>query len=147
MGKELVVYDETTWRPYCHVSDISRAIPRDRSARRYRVQAGVQCWGSHENNFTKKMIVDELVRLVPGGKVTYKMGGFDQRDYRVSFDKIRAALGFRAEYSVPSAIAKVVSCIALGFYYDVEDNKSFYGNYVVNTQSLKSPRSGRRSCG
>ena len=26
IGKELLVYDENTWRPYCHVSDISNAI-------------------------------------------------------------------------------------------------------------------------
>ena len=133
MGKELLVYDETTWRPYCHVSDISQAIIRVFEAPTDIVSGQVFNVGGNENNFTKKMIVDELIRLIPDAKVTYKMGGFDQRDYRVSFDKIRAALNFEPTYSVPSAIAKVVSCIALGFYSDVEDSKSFYGNYVVNS--------------
>ncbi|MEZ5899194.1 MAG: NAD(P)-dependent oxidoreductase [Hyphomicrobiaceae bacterium] len=132
MGRELIVYDEATWRPYCHVSDISEAIIRVIEAPTDVVSGQVFNVGGNENNFTKKMIVDELVKLVPDAKVTYKAGGFDQRDYRVSFDKIRGALDFAPKYSVPSAIAHVVSCIQAGLYGDVEESKNFYGNYVVN---------------
>ncbi len=132
LGKELVVYDETTWRPYCHVSDISEAIIRVIEAPAKLVSGQVFNAGGNANNFTKKMIVDELVKLTPDAKVTYKAGGFDQRDYRVSFDKIRTVLDFEPEYSVPSAIAKVFACIRSGLYTDVDESRSFYGNYVVN---------------
>ena len=132
LGKELVVYDENTWRPYCHVSDISEAIVRVIEASDNVVRGQVFNVGGNENNFTKKMVVDELMKLLPESKVVYKKGGFDPRDYRVSFDKIRNALDFSPEHSVPSAIAKVTSCVAAGMYGDVDDNRNFYGNYAVD---------------
>ena len=132
LGKDLLVYDEDTWRPYCHVLDISDAIIRVIEAPAEVVSRQVFNVGGNENNFTKKMIVDALIKLVPEASVTYKAGGFDQRDYRVSFDKIHAMLDFEPKFTVPSAIESVVSCIRTGFFSDFDVNKNFYGNYVVN---------------
>jgi len=131
MGKDLLVYDEATWRPYCHVSDISQSIIRVIEAPSPIVSGQVFNVGGNENNFTKKMVVDELTKLIPDARVLYKEGGFDPRNYRVSFDKIQAAIDFNPAHSVPEAIAKVVHCIRSGLYLDAGENRNFYGNYMV----------------
>lgn len=132
MGKDLLVYDESTWRPYCHVRDISQAVIRVIEAPDQIVSGQIFNVGGNQNNFTKKMIVDELMKLIPDARVSYKEGGFDPRDYRVSFDKIQSAIDFNPAHSVPEAISKVVHCIRSGLYPNAEDNRNFYGNYVVH---------------
>ena len=134
LGNELVVYDESTWRPYCHVSDISDAIIKVIEAPTDVVYGQVFNVGGNKNNFTKRMIVDELRHLITDAKIGFKRGGADTRDYRVSFDKIRATLDFEPVYTVPNAIAKVVSCVNAGLYADVDENEDFYGNYAVSPE-------------
>lgn len=132
MGKELVVYDESTWRPYCHVSDISDAIIKVIEAPTDLVKGQVFNVGGNKNNFTKRMIVDELKQLIKDAKISFKEGGSDTRDYRVSFDKIRTTIDFEPAHTVPDAIANVVSCVRAGLYTDVDENRNFYGNYAVS---------------
>jgi nucleoside-diphosphate-sugar epimerase len=62
LGRELVVFGEQFWRPYCHVSDFSRAILSVIRAPRDKVAYAVFNVGGTHQNYTKKMIVDELLR-------------------------------------------------------------------------------------
>ena len=59
LGRELLVFDAYTWRPYCHVKDLSAAIRRVLEAKQDRVHFEVFNVGGESNNFTKQMIVDE----------------------------------------------------------------------------------------
>jgi nucleoside-diphosphate-sugar epimerase len=61
LGKELVVFDAKTWRPYCHVKDFARAVEQVLSAPVNTVDFEVFNVGCEENNFTKLMIVEEIV--------------------------------------------------------------------------------------
>ena len=58
-GKELLVFDAHTWRPYCHVRDFVRLIQKVLEAPNELVANQVFNAGGDVNNFTKKMIVDE----------------------------------------------------------------------------------------
>src|SRR5215471_21115697 len=100
-GKELVVFGEQFWRPYCHVSDFSRAIISVLKADPDKVGYDVFNVGDTDQNYTKKMIVDELLKQIPAGKVRYVARQEDPRDYRVRFDKIKNVLGFRISKTVP----------------------------------------------
>jgi len=84
LGKDLVVYDENTWRPYCNVSDISEAIIKVITASREKINGQVFNVGSDSNNYTKKMIIDLIQKHVKHSRIEYKKGGFDPRNYRVS---------------------------------------------------------------
>ena len=131
MGKKLVVFDENTWRPYCHVADISNAILKVIESPRAKVHGEVFNVGSNHENYTKKMIVDLILSLVPSGQSQYTQGGSDPRDYRVSFSKITSVLGFKNAHSVAGYIPRLVKAIDSGLFCDVEARRNLFGNYVI----------------
>jgi len=131
LGRELLVYDENTWRPYCHVQDIARAVEAVLESPVEKVRGQVFNVGSDSENYTKKMIVDFVSSVVGNGSVRYKEGGFDPRNYRVSFDKITEALGFRNSYTVRGTTSRLVDAIRGGLFNDVDSHRDFYGNYSV----------------
>ena len=57
LGKELLVYDENTWRPYCNITDISNVIIKVMESPKEKIHNEVFNVGSDHNNFTKKMIL------------------------------------------------------------------------------------------
>jgi len=132
LGKSLLVYDEHTWRPYCHVRDFARLLEIVIKAEKKLVSFEVFNAGGDNNNFTKKMIVDEILKLIPEGKVSYGTGGSDPRNYRVSFNKLKTRLGFEPEFTVPYGIAELVDALSDGLYSDTEENRNKYGNYFIH---------------
>ncbi len=132
IGKELVVYDENTWRPYCNVSDISEAIIKVITAPREMVTGQVFNVGSDANNFTKKMIIDLIQKYVKNTHVEYKKGGFDPRNYRVSFGKIEQQLNFRVKFSAEDSIKNLIGALNNNLFIDIEERRNFYGNYYLN---------------
>jgi nucleoside-diphosphate-sugar epimerase len=131
LGNELLIYDENTWRPYCHVSDISDAIIKVLETPEEIINGKVYNVGSNEENYTKKMIVEKILKYIPNGKVNYKEGGFDPRNYRVSFDKISNELNFQPEYRIDNSIFNLINALKNGSYSDYEERKNFYGNYEI----------------
>lgn len=131
LGKELLVYDAKTWRPYCHVRDFARAVESVLIASPDKVTFEVFNVGCDENNFTKEMIVQEVERLLPNSRVRYQEHGSDPRNYRVNFDKIRETLDFRPRETVSMGIAETLGALRQGLFAHVDEQKHFYGNYQV----------------
>ncbi len=126
-----LIYDEDTWRPYCHVEDICKAIITVLSAKSELVNSEVFNVGSDSGNFTKKMVVEEILKHLPDAVAHYKEDGFDPRNYRVSFHKIQNTLGFSCDYKVEDVIPKLVFALSNGMFSDFEDRRNFYGNYEI----------------
>jgi nucleoside-diphosphate-sugar epimerase len=132
IGEELVVYDADTWRPYCHVADISRAILTVLEAPADAVRGEVFNVGHSDENYTKRMVVEAVQEHLDGaGKVRFTEGGKDPRNYRVGFEKIRERLGFEATHRVPQTTARLIEAIRAGAFEDVEARLSFYTNHSV----------------
>lgn len=131
LGKELVVYDENTWRPYCNVSDISDALIQIIGSPGRKVSGQVFNVGSDNNNYTKKMILDLIVKYVQNSRIIYKEGGTDPRNYRVSFNKINKILDFNVKIMAEDSIKKLVNSIDNGLFLNIEPRRNFYGNYSV----------------
>jgi nucleoside-diphosphate-sugar epimerase len=125
LGRELTVFGENYWRPYCHVGDFSRAILAVLNAPLESITQNVFNVGDTTQNYTKKMIVDELLKHVPEANVRYVQAGEDPRDYRVIFDKIRKVLGFQISKTVPEGISDVLSCIRMKII-DNPDDQRYY---------------------
>ena len=137
IGQELVVYDADTWRPYCHVSDISGAVVKVLESPADAVAGEVFNVGHDDENFTKRMIVETVLeRLGGNGRVSYTEGGTDPRNYRVSFAKIGSRLGFQSEHRVGGSVSRLIEAIAAGVFDDVERRPSFYGNHLVSEASV-----------
>lgn len=132
-GEKLVVFDEHTWRPYCHVADISKAIILALDAPVEKVRGEVFNVGSSAGNFTKKMIVDVIAGILKGAQIEYKAGGSDPRNYRVGFEKIESTLKFKADYTIEQNVNALVNAFQNGFFTDYETRRMFYGNYEVKS--------------
>lgn len=118
LNRELAIFGEQFWRPYCHIHDLSRAIIAVLEAESHLVSFEVFNVGATDQNYTKGMIVEEIKKLLPGAKVKYVKKEEDPRDYRVSFDKIHNTLGFTLEKSVVKTISQVKQAIDDGLFQD-----------------------------
>lgn len=129
-NKTLKVFDENTWRPYCHVRDFARLINIVLDAERRKVDFEVFNAGGEGNNFTKQMIVDAILSQIPQGRVEYSGSGSDPRNYKVSFKKVFDRLGFTPAYSVEDGIIELIKALKMGLYADNLDDLGF-GNYII----------------
>lgn len=125
LGRELVVYGQQFWRPYCHVRDLSTAIRAVLEAPEKQVAYDVFNVGQTEENYTKRMLVDELLEQIPDGRIRYVHKEEDPRDYRVRFGKIRDRLGFRISRTVPQGIRDIRTGIRLGIIADPDDPRHY----------------------
>ncbi|MFN8113677.1 MAG: NAD(P)-dependent oxidoreductase [Solirubrobacterales bacterium] len=139
-GEELIVYDADTWRPYCHVSDISKAVMTVLDAAPDLVAGEVFNVGHSDENYTKRMVVDVVQEAIGGaGKVSFEEGGRDPRNYRVSFEKIRETLGYEPDFRVPVSVAAVAEAVQAGAFVDYPDRLSFYTNHTISPRALDAP--------
>jgi nucleoside-diphosphate-sugar epimerase len=79
--------------------------------------------GDTSENYQKQMIVDEILKQIPQGKVKYVKKNEDPRDYRVSFEKITKKLGFTITKKVPDGIAVIKKAVEEGFISNPDDPK------------------------
>tara|TARA_X000000950_G_C13912196_1_gene659434 strand:- start:3839 stop:4843 length:1005 start_codon:yes stop_codon:yes gene_type:complete len=125
LGKELVIFGEQFYRPYCHVKDFSNAFISVLKAPVEKVAYNIFNVGDTEENYTKKMIVNELLKILPNSKIKYVKKDEDPRDYKVNFDKIKNELGFKISKRVPDGIREIKRIIQENLIRDPEDQKYY----------------------
>ena len=118
LKKELTIFGEQFWRPYCHVFDLASSVALVLEKENSIVDNEVYNVGDTAENYTKKMLVEELQKTVKDVKVHYVERNEDPRDYRVNFDKIRRDLGFTITRRVPDGIREIESMISSGIIAD-----------------------------
>jgi nucleoside-diphosphate-sugar epimerase len=130
-GKELLVFDAKTWRPYAHVQDLSTAVIRLLEAPRERVHFEVFNTGGDANNYTKQMVVDCIRKYLPEAPVRYQGHGADPRNYRVDFRKIRETLYFQPEVTVDDGVREILTALKQKLFKFADQEKTFHGNYEI----------------
>jgi nucleoside-diphosphate-sugar epimerase len=131
LGRDLLVYDPDTWRPYCHVADLSFAIQRVLDFPLEEVRGQVFNTGGDANNHTKRSIVEIIRRRLPQARVNFQAQGSDPRNYRVNFEKIQRALHFVPSYGVADGVDELLRALQLGVFHDVDARPNFYGNRQI----------------
>jgi len=125
MGRELIIFGEQFWRPYCHVKDFSNAFITVLRAPVAKVAYNVFNVGDTTENYTKQMLIDEIIKVIPGSKIKYVDKNEDPRDYRVNSDKIKRELGFEITMRVPDGIEEVKRMVQEGVIQDPEDQRYY----------------------
>ncbi len=125
LGKELVIFGEQFWRPYCHVKDFSNAFLTVLNSPSEKVAYNVFNVGDTKENYTKQMLVDEIKKLLPESKIKYIAKNDDPRDYRVNCDKIKKELGFKITMTVPDGIREIKRVIQENLIKDPENQKYY----------------------
>lgn len=110
----LVVYGEQFWRPYVHVRDAATAIVVALEAPGEAVAGEVFNVGDTGQQFRKLDLVELLVAKLPETTVERVERTEDPRDYRVSFEKLKAALGFETSRTVPDGVDEMLELLRSG---------------------------------
>jgi nucleoside-diphosphate-sugar epimerase len=121
--RDLEVFGEQFWRPYVHVRDAGRGVRTALDADP--AIAGKQVFnvGRSGENYRKLDLVEEIGRHVDRGHVSYVKRDEDPRDYKVSFDKVKAVLGFETLMTVPDGIGEIVGALDAAAFGDPYDGK------------------------
>lgn len=123
LGRELLIFGEQFWRPYCHVLDLARSVVTIFEADKVKVGFEVFNVGDTNENYTKKMLADEMQNQIPTATIKYVKKDEDPRDYKVSFKKIKKQLGFEITKTVPEGIAQIKKIVEEGFLANPDDKK------------------------
>ncbi len=122
-GRALEVFGERFWRPYIHVRDAARAICAVLEAPTASVAGQVFNAGHSEENYRKLDLVALMTSALGRGEVTFVKRDEDPRDYKVSFEKIRASLGFEPDRRVPEGIEEIVDALEARSFGDPFDSR------------------------
>ena len=125
LGKELLIFGEQFWRPYCHVKDFSNAFMTVLNSPDSKVGYNVFNVGDTNENYTKQMLVNEIKKVLPNSKIKYVKKNDDPRDYRVNCDKIKNELGFKISMTVPDGIMEIKRVIQENLIQDPENQKYY----------------------
>jgi nucleoside-diphosphate-sugar epimerase len=111
LGRELVVFGEQFWRPYVHVRDVADAVAITLDAPAEAVAGQVFNVGGTQENYRKLDIVNLLKDRFERPVVRFVHKDEDPRDYRVSFEKVKSAIGFEVRRTVSDGIDEVASLV------------------------------------
>ncbi len=122
--KALDIFGESTWRPYCHVKDVSRAIL---SVIKIKDKIGIFNVGNSKQNYSKKNVINTIGKYVPLNNITYsKQEISDKRDYKVNFNKIKNKLNFKTMYDLKYGIKEIL------FFLKNNKKDNFYKSEYSN---------------
>jgi nucleoside-diphosphate-sugar epimerase len=105
--KNLFIFAANTWRPYIHVNDmcnfIIKFIEYNNSKRSFNSEK-IYNVGFNNQNFTKKHLLDKIIKHLPETKIKYVDEIIDNRNYKVSFDKLNNIFDNEPEINVDGGI-------------------------------------------
>jgi nucleoside-diphosphate-sugar epimerase len=111
VDRKLVVYGEQFWRPYVHVFDAARAIATVLDAPTGEVAGKVFNVGETQENYRKADLVEIIRERVGLVDVEYVSKAEDPRDYKVSFERIRAGLGYEVTRRVKDGVEEILQAL------------------------------------
>lgn len=110
-------------RPYCHVDDLARSVVLVLTSPIEKVKSAVFNVGDTSENYTKRMLMEEIAKQIEKTNVKYVDAAEDPRDYRVNSDKIKKLLGFEITKRVPDGIREIHNVIKSGLINDSYSSK------------------------
>ncbi|MCF6269627.1 MAG: NAD(P)-dependent oxidoreductase [Melioribacteraceae bacterium] len=123
LGKELLIFGEQFWRPYCHVEDLAAACIKVLESPKDKVKQNVFGVGNSNENYQKKMLADEILKILPNAAINYVKKEEDPRDYRVDFSKIKNELGFETTKTVPDGLNEIHNILRAGIISEPYSDK------------------------
>jgi nucleoside-diphosphate-sugar epimerase len=112
-----VIYNGRQWRPFIHVEDIARAFETALVAPLRAISGEVFNVGDDRMNHRLDEVGDALKKLRSQAQVIRESTP-DVRDYRVSFAKIRASLGFRSSVTLMEGMQEISAALERGAVED-----------------------------
>ena len=70
-NNKLEIFGEQFWRPYCHVDDLARSCVMVLESPIEKVRKNVFNVGDSTQNYQKKMIAEEILKIIPDANISY----------------------------------------------------------------------------
>ena len=109
--RPLAVFGEQFWRPYVHARDAALGVRAVLEAPAAEVAGEVFNVGHSDENYRKADLVEMITGELGRGEVNYVQRDEDPRDYKVSFEKVREALGYEPRSRVPDGIRELIEAL------------------------------------
>jgi nucleoside-diphosphate-sugar epimerase len=119
-GTIKLLTDGQAWRPVVHVNDVARAFLLALQAPKETVWNQTFNVGANELNFRLMDIANAVLAMLPAGKVETTPDKTAASSYTCDFSKIKAGLGFSAEWPLARGLQHLLGKIrAAGNYQNV----------------------------
>ena len=105
MEGKIIIFNGEQWRPFIHVQDVADGVLQVLTAPLDLVSGQVYNLGDTRLNLTLSQLAEKIQEIFPGTEVEH-VENADQRNYCVSFDKIRDQLGFEASRDLEYGIGE-----------------------------------------
>ncbi|MEO0294425.1 MAG: SDR family oxidoreductase, partial [candidate division WOR-3 bacterium] len=129
--KRITVYgDGKQIRPFIHIKDISRAIIKVIEAEE-KLSGQILNVGSDKMNKSILEVAKEIKESIPEAEIVFLKEKEDNRNYNVSFKKIKEILNFDTKYDINYAVKEIKEAFNRG------EIKNFYDKIYSNFHSLK----------
>ncbi len=125
LNKSLNIFGMSTWRPYCHVKDVARAILKT-----LKINENLSIFnvGNSKQNYSKRDVVNAIGKFLLLKNITYsKQDILDKRDYKVNFNKIYKDLEFKTKFDLSYGIKEIIK------FLKKNKNKNLYDKKFSNT--------------
>lgn len=140
MDGRITVNDGRQWRPFVHVDDAANAVFTVLKAPLEYVGNETFNVGSDEQNKTIQQIGEVIREQVIAAELIVNKHAADQRNYRVSFAKIRNRLGFRPNWTLEQGVGQVLETVANGDIRDYKDAKYSNAKFLSESGAIEIVR-------
>lgn len=119
--------DGTPWRPFVHILDVCQAVLKALKVPQQQIHNQIINIGDTNSNYQIKTIAKIISQVFPGCRVSLNKNGADQRNYRVSFDKIKTVLpDFACRFGVSQGTKELLAIFEqIKLKYEDFESKDF----------------------
>ena len=130
----ITIYNGRQWRPFIHVRDLVEATVRVLEAPAPLVSGEIFNVGDSRLNHTLAEVGETIREIFPATRIEH-VENSDRRNYRVSFEKLRARTGFRARYTLRDGILELKQAFDQGLIEDYTDPRYHNQRFLQLTGS------------
>lgn len=116
--RSIEIFAPAAWRPFLHIRDAANHIRMTLELGAERERMAGKVFNVVGQNYQKSDLVDLIRRSYPNIQVNILDRAPDLRDYRVSGQRIRDAVGFSPALTVEDALVEVAEAVATGVFDD-----------------------------
>ncbi|MEK9726807.1 MAG: NAD-dependent epimerase/dehydratase family protein [Candidatus Margulisiibacteriota bacterium] len=133
VDKQFQIFGGNQWRPFIHCKDVAKAFYLAATKEDHLVDRQIFNVGSDQLNYQLKDIGTLIKSHVPDTTYEILNENVDERNYRVSFEKIKSQLGFAPDYDLDRGIVEMIEKI------NASKNLQNYSNKIYsNLETIKS---------
>jgi len=122
MEGSMTVFHGETWRPMIHVDDAANSYITVLEAPDELVNREIFNVGSNSQNYQMIELGRLVEQAIPGSQLEQVSINEDERNYRVSFDKISKLLGYKTEKTVLDGIEEIADSLRNGKIKNYKDD-------------------------